>query len=55
VRVQVKDDVFDARARTASGDERERLWQLAAQQWPDYDTYQTRTDREIPVVVLERA
>jgi deazaflavin-dependent oxidoreductase (nitroreductase family) len=55
VRVQVKDDVFDARARTASGDERERLWQLAAQQWPDYDTYQNRTDREIPVVVLERA
>ena len=55
VRVQVKDDVFAAHARTASGDERERLWQLAAQQWPDYDTYQTRTDREIPVVVLERA
>ena len=55
VRVQVKDDVFDAHARTASGDERERLWQLAAQQWPDYDTYRTRTDREIPVVVLERA
>ena len=55
VRVQVKDDVFDAHARTAGGDERERLWQLAAQQWPDYDTYQTKTDREIPVVVLERA
>ncbi len=55
VQVQVKDDVFDARARTASGEERERLWRLAAEQWPDYDTYQTRTDREIPVVVLERA
>ena len=55
VEVQVKDDVFDARARTASGEERERLWRLAAQQWPDFDTYQTRTDREIPVVVLERA
>ena len=55
VEVQVKDDVFVARARTASGEERERLWRLAAQQWPDYDTYQTRTDREIPVVVLERA
>jgi proline iminopeptidase len=54
VRVQVKGDVFDARARTASGEERERLWKAAAQQWPDYDTYQTRTDREIPVVVLER-
>jgi proline iminopeptidase len=55
VEVQVKDDVFRAHARTAEGEERERLWKLAAQQWPDYDTYQTRTDREIPVVVLERA
>jgi deazaflavin-dependent oxidoreductase (nitroreductase family) len=55
VQVQVKEDVFAARARTATGGERERLWQLAAQQWPDYDAYQTRTEREIPVVVLERA
>jgi deazaflavin-dependent oxidoreductase (nitroreductase family) len=55
VEVQVKDDVFPARAQTAEGDERERLWRLAAQQWPDYDAYQQRTDREIPVVVLERA
>ena len=54
VQVQVKDEVFDARARTAAGDEREELWKAAAEQWPDYDTYQTRTDREIPVVVLER-
>ena len=54
VEVQVKDEVFKAHARTATGDERERLWKLAAQQWPDYDSYQTRTDREIPVVVLER-
>jgi deazaflavin-dependent oxidoreductase (nitroreductase family) len=54
VEVQVKDEVFTARARTATGEERERLWKLAAQQWPDYDAYQTRTEREIPVVVLER-
>jgi proline iminopeptidase len=54
VEVQVKDEVFDARARTATGEERERLWRLAAQQWPDYDAYQQRTEREIPVVVLER-
>ena len=53
VEVQVKGDVFPARARTATGEERERLWKLAAQQWPDYDAYQTRTDREIPMVVLE--
>lgn len=55
VELQVKDEVFPARARTATGEERERLWQLAAQQWPDYDEYQKKTDREIPVVVLERA
>jgi deazaflavin-dependent oxidoreductase (nitroreductase family) len=54
VEVQVKDDVFAARARTATGEERDELWKLAARQWPDYDAYQTRTDREIPVVVLER-
>jgi proline iminopeptidase len=54
VEVQVMDDVFAAQARTATGEERERLWQLAAQQWPDYDAYQQRTDRQITVVVLER-
>ena len=55
VELQVKDEVFSARARTASGEERARLWKLAAQQWPDYDEYQKKTDREIPVVVLERS
>jgi proline iminopeptidase len=54
VEVQVKDDVFTARAHTAEGGERERLWKLAAQQWPAYDDYQQKTSREIPVVVLER-
>jgi proline iminopeptidase len=54
VELQVKDEVFPARAHTASGEERERLWRLAALQWPDYDTYATKTEREIPVVVLER-
>ena len=54
VELQVKGDVFPARARTAAGDEREQLWELAAPQWPAYDEYQTKTDREIPLVVLER-
>ncbi len=54
VEVQVKDDRFRARARTAEGTERERLWTLMTGIWPDYDAYQRRTDREIPVVVLER-
>jgi proline iminopeptidase len=55
VELQIKDEVFPAHARTAEGEERERLWKLAAQQWPDYDEYQKKTDREIPVVVLERS
>ena len=55
VEVQVKGDIFKAVARTAGGDEREELWKLAAQQWPDFDSYQQRTERLIPVVVLERA
>jgi proline iminopeptidase len=55
VELQVKDDVFRARARTAEGDERERLWRKANEVWPHYDEYAEKTDREIPVVVLERA
>ena len=54
VELQVLKEVFPARARTATGDERDQLWELAAQQWPDYDAYREKTDREIPVVVLER-
>ena len=54
VEVQVEGDVFPAQARTATGEERAELWRLAVQQWPPYDEYQTRTSREIPVVVLER-
>ena len=55
VELQVLDEVFPARARTAEGEERDRLWRKANEVWPHYDEYQTRTDREIPVVVLERA
>ena len=52
--VQVRGERFDVRARTAEGAEREELWRLMNRSWPNYDTYATRTDREIPVVVLER-
>jgi deazaflavin-dependent oxidoreductase (nitroreductase family) len=52
--VQVGADRFPARARTASADERARLWPLMTSIWPAYDEYQAKTDREIPVVVLER-
>jgi len=39
VELQVWDEVFPARASTAEGEERDRLWKLAAEQWPDYDEY----------------
>ncbi|MGH2761254.1 MAG: nitroreductase family deazaflavin-dependent oxidoreductase [Thermoleophilaceae bacterium] len=54
VEVQVLGDRFDARARTASAEERPELWREMTGHWPDYDDYQTKTEREIPVVVLER-
>ena len=54
VEVQIKGDRFGARARTAEGDERERLWRMMNGIWSHYDEYQAKTDREIPVVVLER-
>jgi deazaflavin-dependent oxidoreductase (nitroreductase family) len=52
VEVQVLGDRFKARASTAEGEERERLWKLMTAAWPAYDEYQTKTDRQIPVVVL---
>src|SRR6476469_1635832 len=55
VELQVLGDVFTANARTAEGEERERLWEKANEVWPHYAEYQQRTDRVIPVVVLERA
>jgi proline iminopeptidase len=54
VGVQILGEQFRARARAAEGEERERLWRRMNEIWPHYDEYQTRTEREIPVVVLER-
>jgi proline iminopeptidase len=54
VTVQIKGDVYEARARTAEGAERERLWPKAVAAWPQYTDYQAATDRKIPVVVLDR-
>jgi deazaflavin-dependent oxidoreductase (nitroreductase family) len=54
VKVQVKGDKFTAKARTADGAERDELWRAMAAVWPDYDAYQKRTDRVIPIVVLDR-
>lgn len=54
VKVQVKADKFTAKARTANDEERAKLWPIMTKVWPAYDEYQTKTDRKIPVVILER-
>ena len=53
VEVQVGTKKFKARARTASGAERAQLWEKALKFWPPYADYQKKTEREIPVVVLD--
>jgi deazaflavin-dependent oxidoreductase (nitroreductase family) len=54
VTVQVRADRYPAVARTASAEEKKRLWPLVTQVWPSYDDYQQRTERDIPVVILSR-
>ncbi len=54
VEVQVVADKFSAVARIAKGDERTRLWKMMVEVYPPYPDYQSRTEREIPVVVLTR-
>jgi deazaflavin-dependent oxidoreductase (nitroreductase family) len=53
VEIQVKGEQLPVRPSVAQGDERDRLWKAMNEVWPDYDKYQEKTDREIPVVVLE--
>lgn len=54
VTLQIKGEIFAGVARTAEGAERDDLWAESLSQWPNYDIYQSRTDRKIPVVVVER-
>ena len=53
VELQVGQDQVRAVARDASPAEKPRLWAIMTRIWPDYDTYQTKTERQIPVIVLE--
>jgi deazaflavin-dependent oxidoreductase (nitroreductase family) len=50
--IQVRGDRIPVEARTASDAEKPRLWQIVNEVWPNYDVYQSRTERAIPVVVL---
>lgn len=53
--IQVKADELAVTAHTASPAEKPRLWKTMTDIWPNYDAYQSRTDRDIPVVVLKPA
>ena len=53
VEVQVRQQRFKARARTADPEERAAWWPKAVSAYGDYAVYQTRTDRVIPVVLVE--
>jgi deazaflavin-dependent oxidoreductase (nitroreductase family) len=50
--VQVGAEKVRVLAHEAEGEERARLWDAMAGIWPDYNSYQTKTDRRIPIVVL---
>ena len=54
VEVELRGGTRKVHARTAEGEERERIWKKAASVWPDYEAYARRAPhRQIPVVVLE--
>jgi deazaflavin-dependent oxidoreductase (nitroreductase family) len=52
VSIQVRDQILPVTARTASPSEKQRLWPIMTAQWPDYDNYQKKTPRDIPLVIL---
>jgi deazaflavin-dependent oxidoreductase (nitroreductase family) len=52
IEIQVKGDVLPVRARTATAEEKKRLWPVMTKEWVDYDKYQKSTSRDIPLVIL---
>jgi deazaflavin-dependent oxidoreductase (nitroreductase family) len=52
--VQIKGSLLQVEAREATAEERERLWPKLVALYADYENYQKRTTRTIPVVILER-
>jgi deazaflavin-dependent oxidoreductase (nitroreductase family) len=53
-RVEVGTETYDVTARVADGEERERIWEKQKADHPQFAGYETRTSRQIPVVILER-
>ena len=54
VELQVGAERFTARALPTTPEEKARLWPSMAAIWPEYDRYQGKTERDIPLVILER-
>ena len=52
--IEVGTDTVPVTARMADGEERERLWTRQKELMPGFADYETKTTRQIPVVVLER-
>jgi deazaflavin-dependent oxidoreductase (nitroreductase family) len=53
VTVEIGTDTFEAVARVAEGDERERIWEKQKRDMPGFADYEVRTARPIPVVILK--
>jgi len=51
--IQVKAEHMTVHARVASDAEKQELWPIMTKEWPQYDEYQQKTERQIPVVVLQ--
>jgi deazaflavin-dependent oxidoreductase (nitroreductase family) len=54
VTIEVGSETIDVRARTAEGEERERIWGAQRDENPVFAEYESKTTRQIPVVILER-
>ncbi len=54
-KVEVGTQTFDVKARVAQGEEREQIWEKQKGKHPVFAHYEQKTDREIPVIILERA
>lgn len=53
VRVEIGDQAFDGVARIAQGDERTRIWEKQKSDIPGFASYERKTPRQIPVVIIE--
>ncbi len=53
VTLQDGPNVYELTAREVHGDEKASWWAVAVEAWPAYEDYQARTERQIPVIVLD--